>query len=174
MRGGEGRRGGCSHGSLRCLLWGESRGSQGSLRRWLWAGEAGILMEVPDAGCWRLKRMALMAIPDAFCARGEEGFLMAVSDAGCGRERQGFSWQSQMLVVGGRRGFSWQLPTLVVGGEAGVIMAVTDAGCGGLEAVCSSMQSQALFVGELYGGSHGRLRHCLWGGGRDSHGSLRR
>ena len=30
----------------------ERQGSHGCPRRWLWSGEAGVLMAVPDAVCW--------------------------------------------------------------------------------------------------------------------------
>ena len=44
--------GGGSNCNLTCCFWGESRGSHGSPRNWLWGGEdSGVLIAVPDDGC---------------------------------------------------------------------------------------------------------------------------
>ena len=126
----------------------EKQSSHGSPRRWLWGGEAEVLM----------------AFPDTVCVEGRRGeFLKAVSGPGHGRDRvggshlspkcwlssleAGFSWQSQMLVVGaGKEWHSWQSQTLFVQwGEARVLMAFPDAGCGG-QRRGFSWQSQTLDV----------------------------
>ena len=92
------------------------RGSHGSLGRWLFGGEALVLMAVSHADCG-----------------GDAGVLMALSDAGCVEERVGYSagryagcWEGEVICSHGsprhwlwmeELGFSWRSQTLVVGGR---------------------------------------------------------
>ena len=115
--------------------------------------------------------------------------LIAVPITGCGGRGGGFSVQSKILVVGEEsRWFSWQFHTLVFGrGEAGVLMALPDAGCGGGEAGVLKAVPDAVCVGEVrvlmsvsHAGCGGRRmfswpsQTLVWGGrGRGSLGSAR-
>ena len=177
---------GFSSKSQKLVVAGTVKGSHGSPRRWLWPGEMGVLMAVPDAGCWSWKgcggemwgfswQSQSQSLVVAWRFEGSHGsptsFLYW--------ERRGFSWESQTLIVGqGRQGFSWQSQMVgCVGerwcsngsfthwlwGEEVVLMAISDAGSGG-ERWGFSWQSQMLDVGAgIGGGSHGSPNRWLWG-----------
>ena len=119
--------------------------THGILKRWLWMGELGVLMAVPDAGCgWEIRGFSWQS-QTLVVIWGDSEVLMAVSDAGSGREIWRFLWQSQMLVVlrkswvfhgcprrwlwGERQGFHGTPRRWLCLGEAGVLISVPDAGC---------------------------------------------
>ena len=54
---------------------GRGRGSHGSPRRWLWAGESVLLMAIEDTGCWGPEAAFLKAVLIAGCGGVERGGL---------------------------------------------------------------------------------------------------
>ena len=142
--------------AVTCAGWFEVGGSNGSLRCWLWGGDAWLLMAVPDTGCEGGDVLVLMALPDA--GGGERRGFSSIPDAGCG-------------LVRGRGPHGNPRPWLWEEGRGGVLMAVPDAGCGGRREagvlnisprhICVeerrgfSWQSQTLFLWRRGGGSNG-------------------
>ena len=97
---------------------------------------------------------------------------MPVPYAGCGVERRGFSLQSRRLFVLGQAGVLMGVPDADCGGgEAGDLKAVPNIGCG-VEMWVSHGSPRRWLLGGGRLGSHGNPRRWLWEGGDGvSHGS---